>query len=130
MKMKPLILAGAFLACVTPAEAADAWTCSFLVTGEEQTFHNPEPASLRLEVVPPDVIDDGQKHYRILQDNDVGLVATNSWSELDMFNEPRIGATTIVINKQSGEFWWGNASAGPRIVAGVALSGHGTCRKN
>ena len=81
----------------------------------------------RFEVVPPDVIDTGSKeHYRILQNNDYGMVATLGVSKVEA-DQPVVGAASIVINKGTGEFWWNNIFAGPARVSNG--SAHGKCRK-
>jgi hypothetical protein len=49
-------------------------------------------------------------HYRILQNNDYGLVATFSVSGIiDGAKDPYVGATSVLINKMTGEFNWAEA---------------------
>jgi hypothetical protein len=59
-------------------------------------------------VSPPDLIDTkSHDHYCILQNNDDGLVATSSISEIEESQRaPTVGAVTVVINEETGEFWW------------------------
>jgi hypothetical protein len=50
-------------------------------------------------------------HYHILQNNDYGLVATYSVSGIleGGGKDPYVGATSVVINKTTGEFFWAEA---------------------
>ena len=108
-----LMVAFALLSIATSAQAAEVWTCTYTYTVRMGT--PPEPWLIRLEVSPPDLIDSGsQQHYRILQNNDYGLVATLGISEIQAGQkDPTIGAVSIVINKGTGEFWWNTTISGP-----------------
>lgn len=115
----------ALLCLLVPAsaQASDVWTCTYTVEGSE-------PVLARFEVLPPDVVvEDGENkdHYRILQNNEYGLVATLSVSEW-RGGAPSVGAVSIVINKGTGEFWWDNIFAGKPLIRNG--SSHGTCLKN
>ena len=117
--MKSLIVGLALLACATSAEAAEVWTCTYT--------DGSNPVLVRFEVSPPDLIDAStQEHYRILQNNGYGLVATLSISGIQEWQkDPAVGAVSIVINKGTGEFWWNNTFAGAaRVPNGSA---HGKC---
>ena len=128
-QMNWLLIVLAFLSCATCAEAAEVWTCSYPSDGVQGLG--------RFEVAPPDLIDaDAQEHYRILENNAYGLVATSSASrerpEWDWKwkpgDPPQVGAASIVINKETGEFWWGWMFAGGGRVPNEMT--HGTCRKD
>jgi hypothetical protein len=73
-----------------------------------------DPVLTRFEVSPPDLIDaKHHHHYRILQNNDFGLVAASSIAEIEEGQKgPTVGAYTVVINKGTGEFWLGTTIAG------------------
>jgi hypothetical protein len=59
----------------------------------------------RYEVLPPDVIDNHQEHYRIVQNDALALVATSVFSEtMGDRKAPYVGAWVVIINKASGEF--------------------------
>jgi len=115
MKIKPLILAGAFLACTTATKAADAWTCTYPFLNDRVQSDN---AFVRFEIATPDLIQikaptnlllptPQGTHYRILQNNDYGLVATFSISGIEEGGkDPYVGATSVVINKMTSEFHW------------------------
>ena len=50
-------------------------------------------------------------HYRILQNNDYGLVATFSYSgTLEGSKDPYVGAVSVVINKMTGQFYCAEAT--------------------
>jgi hypothetical protein len=73
---------------------------------------------------------------RILENNAFGLVATSSiskerpdWNWQWKPGDPHaVGAASVVINKETGEFWWGWMFAGGGRVPNEMT--HGTCRKN
>ena len=118
--------------CATCVEAAEAWTCSYPIPTDAA------PGLKRFELVPPDLIDaDTQEHYRILENNAYGPVATQSFSrerqEWNLKNlkwKPgiEVGAASIVVNKGTGEFWWGWMFAGGGRVPNEMT--HGTCRQD
>jgi len=52
-------------------------------------------------------------HYRLLKNNEYGLVATDTISEIEQGQKkPTVGVIAIIINKTSGEFMWENAIIG------------------
>ena len=136
MKMKPLILAGAFLACATSAEAADAWTCTYPFLNDRVQM---DDAFFRFEIATPDLIETkAQKdliiatppgtHYRILQNNDYGLVATFSISGIvEGEKDPYVGATSVVINKTTGQFYWVEAMSTKDETKFLNLTHAGKC---
>jgi hypothetical protein len=86
-----LILAAASLACAASADAADAWTCTYPFINDRVQSDN---AFVRFEIATPDLIQikaptnlvlptPQGAHYRILQNNDYGLVATFSISGIE-----------------------------------------------
>ena len=120
---KSLLFALGLLACATSAEAAEVWTCTYTDEG----------SLVRFAVSPPDLIDGNtHEHYRILQNNDYGLVATLSVSGIQEWqkagNSPAVGAVSIVVNKGTGEFWWNNTFAGAAPIPNG--SAHGQCLKD
>jgi hypothetical protein len=122
--MKAFLVTAVLVAGTTGAEASEAWTCSYSLSADS------EPLIIRFEMSPPDLIDtSSQDHYRILQNNDYGLVATLAVSGFqEGQKDPAVGAVSIVINKSTGEFWWDNTFAGTaRIPNG---SSHGKCQKD
>jgi len=59
----------------------------------------------RFEVSPPDLIESElQEHYRILEKNDYGIVAASAAAQVkERAKKPTVGATTVVIDKGTGE---------------------------
>lgn len=67
-----------------------------------------------------------QDGYRILQNNEYGLVATFAISEVEKDQQqPTVGAFTVVINKGTGEFWLATVMAGQSSAVNQSVSG--TC---
>jgi hypothetical protein len=125
--MKSLAIVTAVVCFATSAGATEAWTCTYTLPSGGTVS---DPVLVRFEVSPPDVIDaDTEEHYPILQNNDYGLVATSSISQIESGQKsPTVGAVSIVIDKGTGEFWWDTTIAGASRVANGAA--HGTCRKD
>ena len=136
--MKPplLIFAGfAFLAYATSAEAADAWTCTFRYSDGTDTDQ-----LVRFEIASSDLIETKGPsqsasiipvgtHYRILQNNDYGLVATYSYSGTpEGSKEPYVGAISVVINKMTGQLFWTEATTTKdESIGPFHASGRGKC---
>jgi hypothetical protein len=82
---------------------------------------------IRFEVAPPDLVDTStQEHCRILQNNEFGLVATLSISEIEEGRQsPTVGAVSIAIDKGTGEFWWDTtiATSASRVADNGAARG-------
>jgi hypothetical protein len=99
--MKSLIVAAGVIAYATSAQA-EAWTCSYILDGSK------EPVLHRFELSPPDLIETKyNEHYRVLQNNSYGLVATEAISGIEEGQQKAtVGAHTVVINKETGEFRW------------------------
>jgi hypothetical protein len=116
--MKALFIGLTLLACATPAEATEAWTCTYLAGVSDAVI-------VRFEVSPPGLIDAGSnERYRILQNTKNSLIAAISiLQNQEGQQDPAVGALSVVINKSTGEFWWNNT------FAGVAPA-HGKCLKD
>lgn len=133
MKARLLVVAGLLsagvIACVTSAHAAETWTTTWTCT-HSSAFDN-RPTITRFEVSPPDLIETNfHQTYRIEKNNDYGIVATSSISEIEKgHQEPTVGAVSIVINKMTGEFWWVSAIAAGQPAA-VNQPAHGKCIKD
>jgi hypothetical protein len=130
---KVMVLMGvALLASATSAKAAEAWTCTYFFD-EAPVGNEPSPL-VRFEVSPPDLIETkSHQRYPILQNNNYGIVATSSISEIEEGQkDPTVGAATVVINKGTGEFWWGTTIAGmvPLMAREVNKPVHGKCLKD
>lgn len=126
--MKYLIVAITFLACANPARAAERWeehwTCTYADDGAK-------PVSLSFELSPPELVETAlfHEHYRILQNNDYGVVAASSISIIQPGDtQPTVGVVTVIINKGTGEFWLATTIAGQSAAAHQPV--HGNCRKN
>jgi hypothetical protein len=69
-------------------------------------------------------------HYRILQNNEYGLVATFSVAE-----QSAVGESSVVINKTTGEFLFADALTGKEVmeeeedgtVKALSKFNHGKC---
>ena len=134
--MKRVILVLVFLACATSAEAADAWTCTYPFLDDRIQM---DDAFFRFEIAPPDLIEtEAQKglivttpagtHYRILQNNDYGLVATFSISGIvEGEKDPYVGAASVVINKTTGQFYWAEAMITRDETKVMNLTHRGRC---
>lgn len=126
----------ALAACLisTPALAADAWDCTFLafdgppgitshvtiqIDGDKldwilDPYDIPIP---KMHIVP------GVLRYRVIENNNVGIVAVFSQARIDKDAGPVISSETIVINKANGAL-----HAGVAGTNGVHDNLSGTCR--
>ena len=125
--MKYLIVAITLLAYATPAAAErwiERWACTYVdLVGK--------PVLLSFELSPPELVETAlfHEHYRILQNNDYGVVAASSISIIHPGDtQPTVGAVTVVINKGTGEFWLATTIAGQPAAAHEPV--HGNCLKN
>jgi hypothetical protein len=67
--------------------------------------------------------------YRLLQNNEYGVVAVSSISEIEKDQvKATIGGTLVVIDKATGEFWWSTTMAHPPLV-GLNQPVQGKCQK-
>jgi hypothetical protein len=128
---KLLVLVAVTIAFVSPAKAIEVWTCTYTKQTRAVVATNTDTELVRFEVSPPDLIDTGNhEHYRILQNNDYGLVATTSWSKVKSgLKSPVVGARTVVVDKGTGEFWWAMTSVSGKVAA-LAYHISGKCLKD
>ena len=119
--MKSVIMAATVIACTTSAHAAETWTETWSCT--HSSFDN-RPIITRFEVAPSDLIEANfHQTYRIQKNNDYGIVATSSISEIEQgHKEPTVGAVSIV-NKMTGEFLWVTAIAGQPAAVNQPVQG-------
>jgi hypothetical protein len=122
---KSLVLLAALIMFASPAAATEVWTCTYAYQTRAVVPTQTPPQLVRFEVSPPDLIDSANReHYRILQNNDYGLVATKSWSEVQNgLKSPVVGARTVVIDKGTGEFWWAMTSVNAQAVIADQVNG-------
>ena len=112
-----------FFAFVASAHAAETWTetwtCSHSSTSDNR------PAIIRFEVSPPNLIETNfHQTYHIDKNNDYGIVATSSISEIEKgHKDPSVGAVSIIINKSTGEFLWISAIAGQSAAVNQPVQG-------
>jgi hypothetical protein len=128
------LFAGMVLALTTiSAKATDAWTCSYVLPTLSK-----DPILRRYELSPPDLIQTkpaapGSDHYHIVQNNDYGLIATQALSEMPSYtNKPLVSASTLVINKSTGDFAEFSVAPGLSIRGekSLRLEWEGTCLKD
>jgi hypothetical protein len=122
--MRALIAAAGIVATATSAQA-ETWTCTFVTDGSNEAllFHFQVSAT---ELIEPKY--DG--HYQILQNNSYGLVATEAISKIEEGQQkPTVGASTVIIDKATGEFLWGTFIAGLKDD-GLGKPVRGTCIKD
>ena len=127
---KSLLLVAALIAFASRAEAMEVWSCTYTTLTRAVVPSHTDPELVRFEVSPPDLINSANhEQYRILQNNDYGLVATTSWSEVQSgLKSPVVGARTVVVDKGTGEFWWAMTSVSGTQVA-LAYQINGQCLK-
>ena len=128
---KSLLLVAALIAFASRPEAMEVWSCTYTTLTRAVVPSHTDPELVRFEVSPPDLIDTANhEHYLILQNNDYGLVATTSWSEMqNELKAPVVGARTVVVDKKTGEFWWAMTSVSGAQVA-LAYQLNGKCLKD
>jgi hypothetical protein len=87
---------------------AEAWTCTYMIEGLK------EPLLNRFLILGNELVEaKTNDHYRLLQNNEYGLVATYAISEIEEGQKkPSVGVIAIIINKTTGEFMWENAIIG------------------
>jgi hypothetical protein len=125
-----LVSVAVLIALASPVEATEVWTCTYAPPSRAVVANHTGPEHVSFEVSPPDLIDTAKdEHYRIMQNNDYGLVATSSWSEVQSgLKSPVVGARTVVVDKGTGEFWWAMTSVSGTQVA-LAYQINGQCLK-
>jgi hypothetical protein len=106
---KLLILAVGVIVISATAARAEAWACTFILLSSK------EPVSRLFRLAPPyDLVDTTyDDHYRVLQSNELALIATRTISRIEKGEQkPTITASTVVIDKSTGEFWWDSLTTG------------------
>jgi hypothetical protein len=108
-----------YLAIPIPfAAAQEIWTCTWPGFSQDRS-----PVIQRYRQQGELLVVDHEtwrEEYRILENNQFGLVATRSISEIESHStskEPSIGTRTIVIDKRTGELLWSNLFSGSRIAS-------------
>ena len=104
---------------------AEAWTCTAMMEGIKGPF------LFRFVVLGNEVMDARtNEKYRLLQNNEYGLVATYPFSDIVQGRSviPTVGATTIIINKATQEFRWEQATTG--YVPSPDIRVNGKCIKD
>jgi len=78
-----------------PVQAKDSWICTYADEDNKTKI-------TKFEVVSDELIQGGAAvtKYKILQNNDVAIVAAYSLAEIYQPNQPVIGALIVLINKQ------------------------------
>jgi hypothetical protein len=127
---KSLVLVAALITFASPAAAIEVWTCTYTYQSRAVVPTQTPRELVRFQVSPPDLIDSAKsEHYRILQNNDYGMVATKSWSEVQNgLKGPVVGARTVVIDEGTGEFW--RAMTSVSAQAAMVEQINGTCLKD
>jgi hypothetical protein len=136
--MKSLLMGLVLVACATSAEAAEAWTCSWVNKLpnrhiKEWGHFTTVTELIRFDVSPPEVTTDVGElkdvHFRIVQNDDTGLVAAGSRSETkEGQNGSLVVALTVAINKVTGEFAFAFLPAIDEDSRNDSV--HGRCLKN
>jgi hypothetical protein len=120
LRMWMLVLA-TLAAPAEDAHAEEIWTCNY--SGPLST----EPTLIRFQVSGTTLIEaQFQDRYRILENNEYGLVATLADSKVEK-DHVTVDAFTVVINKGTGEFWLATAIAGAYNTLNHSVGG--ICRK-
>jgi hypothetical protein len=76
----------------SPGRAQTNWICTYSVQGYSEI--------VRYQIEGDNVLLNGKVHYRILQDNNVALIAALSAAEI-ISTKPWISTVTVMINKLS-----------------------------
>jgi hypothetical protein len=103
-----IVVALLFVLAATTAARAEAWTCSYVLEGFKEAFLH------RFLILGNELVEaKTNDRYRLLQNNEYGLVATYAISEIEEGQKkPTVGVIAIIINKTTGEFMWENAILG------------------
>jgi hypothetical protein len=102
--------------------AEEVWTCTYPGFSQDR-----RPVIARYREKDEFLVDDEwNQQYRIMQNNQFGIVASWSISTIERNNSsPSIGARTIVIDKRSGELLWSNTLLGEPDKVNEPV--HGNC---
>ena len=117
-----IIAALVFVVAAASNAQAEAWTCTGVMEGFKEAFR-------RFVVLKTEVIEaKTNEHYRLLQNNEYGLVATSSISEIEQGQDkPTVGASTVVIDKTTNEFRWETIIMGVAPLVGANTPVRGKC---
>jgi hypothetical protein len=110
------------LTCGLSASAAETWTCSYKDFSDDRRTVTERFVEIDGYMVQAKY---GTK-YRILENNEHGLVAVWSTSWLER-GTPNVGSYTIVISKKTGVFLTSETLIGANAIGRVSP---GTCQKN
>jgi hypothetical protein len=109
---------------VTFANADEIWTCTYPGLSDDR-----RPVIVRMKQKGEFLVEEQfGTEYKILQNNEFGIVATMSLSKIERNldrSEPSIGARTYVIDKRTGELLWSNTFL--RESDQVNAPVHGSC---
>jgi hypothetical protein len=113
-----------FAASIGPLRADEAWACTYAAPIDGS------PTLIRYRITGNDFIESNLKErFRILQNNQNGLVATSSIAEIAPDQDrPTVGATTLIIDKRTGAFLLSSENAGPTGIMRMPV--RGTCLKD
>ena len=104
--------------------AQETWICAYTWSSPDQTV------IVKFQIDDDDLIAGSdnniggdfiptKERFRILQNNDLGIVAAHSFAEIER-NQPAIGAFVVIIDKRSGKFQLSNAIIGePKAITGI-----------
>ena len=118
-----IIAALVFVVAAASNAQAEAWTCTGVMEGFKEAF------TRRFVVLKTEVIEaKTNEHYWLLQNNEYGLIATSSISEIEQGQDkPTVGASTVVIDKTTNEFRWETIIMGVAPLVGANTPVRGKC---
>jgi hypothetical protein len=107
------------------ANASENWTCTYKdSSAKEPTLVSYQLAGNDLTQVWPSGT---TSSFQVVQNNEYGLVGISSISEVEPNQaEPTVGAFTVVINRQTKEFWLATTIAKQPALNEIV---HGPCVK-
>jgi hypothetical protein len=100
------------------AAYGETWVCTY---ADDQ---KPQTSTTKFVVNGNDLIQE-DKHYQILENNEIGLIAVHGFSRLDTPTNPVLVVLAVLIEKQTGQFKWRGV-----LNTGNISSNHGHCIKN
>jgi len=113
------------LACLAQyARAGETWVCTFVPSFSKV----PMLVSYRVERDRITQIwpSGEESQFQLLQNNKYGLIGVSSISEIEANQRsPTVGAMTVLIGKQTKEFWLTSVIVGQPVAANEPV--HGTC---
>lgn len=127
LQMLRLILAVAILGSAGPAYAGEVWRCAYTDTdllNSDQVLVQYRPQGQNLVET---LASGATKHLNIVKDNKYGVIAVAATAEAPQHGRPRVNATTIVIEKLTGDFWRTTTIGGQPGTSNQPV--HGSCFK-